>query len=238
MKRIVVTSVGSLALLASLWSGTAASQVAPPPETTVAPTTAAPTTAPPTTDAPTTAAPTTDPAGTAPPTTVAGGTASATTAPPVSIPQVPLPGEQITSGTLTVGATFKDKTGSTCQLSGSLAGQEMNIMLDENGRIGATYGQASIGGGQVGLVMVELGPLPMAVTAFRTTGACNQDVVGIGAYDATAKTAEFKSVGYAVYPNDYLDDVRVSLSVGTSASPATLDLQKAYDFLAAPRPTS
>ena len=229
--------------MASLWSGTAASQVAPPPETTAAPTTAAATTEAPTTAAATTAAATTAPpttaaGGTAPVTTAAGGTAPASTAPAVSIPQVDLPGQQIKSGTLTVGAIFKEKTGSTCQMSGSLAGQEMNVMLDENGRIGATYGQATIGGGQVGLVMVELGPLPMAVTAFRTTGACNQDVVGIGAYDATATTAEFKSVGFAMFPNDYLDDVRVSLSVGSSAAPATLDLQKAYDFLAAPRPTS
>lgn len=232
MKRIVVTTVGSLALMASVWSGTAASQVEPPPDTTEAPTTAAPTTAAPTSP------PTTDPSGTAPATTDPSGTAPATTAAPVSIPPVELPGEQITSGTLTVGGIYHTQTGSTCELSGSLAGQEMNIMYDEAGKIGATYGQATLSGGDVGMVMVELGPLPMAVTAFRTTGACNQDVVGIGAYDATATTAEFDSVGYSIFPNDYLDKVRVSLRVGASKAPATLDLQKAYDFLAAPRPAS
>jgi len=230
MKRILITSVAAVLISVAATTGPAASQTTTDvPTTTIDP-------GPPTTTidpgGPTT---TIDPGG---PTTTIDPGGPTTTAPPVSIPPVVLPGEKITAGSINVGATFSTKVDASCELSGSLAGQEMNFVKDEAGKLGAIYGKASVGGGEVGLVMVALGPLPMAIAAYRTTGACNQDVVGIGAYAATPNSADLSSVGYAIYPNDYLSSVRVSLTVGASEAPATLDLQAATDFLLAPRPAN
>ena len=219
MKRFVAVAIGSITLSLAAWAGPAAGQT--DESTTVAPTTESPTTEAPTTAAPTTEAPTTE--------------APTTTAPEVTIPPIELPGEQITAGSLTIGTTYHTETDAGCTMRGSLAGQEMNLVKDEVGNVGAVYGRAALDGGEVGLVMVELGPLPMAIAAYRATGACNQDVVGIGAYDATPTSAVLSSVGYSIFPDDYLDNVTIDVQVGASAAPATLDLQSAYDFLIAPR---
>ncbi len=219
MKRILITSVAAVLMSVTATTGPAASQTTTDvPTTTVDP-------------GPTT---TVDPG----PTTTVDPLAPTTTSAPVSIPPVELPGEQITAGSINVGASYSTQIDATCELSGSLAGQEMNLVKDEVGNIGAVYGKASVGGGEVGLVMVELGPLPMAIAAFRTTGACNQDVVGIGAYASTPTSADLSSVGYSIYPSDYLNNVRVSVTVGSSQAPAALDMQAANDFLLAPRPTT
>ena len=153
-----------------------------------------------------------------------------------TIPQpAELPGEHVTAGTIELGANFRSEVASTCYMSGSVAGGEINIVKDEAGKIGAVYGKANIGSGDIGLVMVELGPLPMAVTAFRTTGQCNQDVVGIGGYQATPTSATFSSIGYGLFPNDFANNVSVILNVGGTDAGGSLNLQSAYDFLATPR---
>jgi hypothetical protein len=208
--------------------------------TTVAPVTQAPTTAAPVTQAPTTQAPVTQAPVTQAPTTQAPVTAAPTTAAATAsstIPQVDLPGEQITAGSLNIVARFHEQSAANCEIGGQIGGQQMNMVLDEKGNIGAIYGKGSVGSSQVGMVMVELGPLPMAVGALRSTGACDIDVVGIGAFSSTPKSADLSSVGYSMYPKgDYLDQLKISATVGASAAPAKLSLQEAYDFLIAKRP--
>jgi hypothetical protein len=176
----------------------------------------------------------------APDTTTTLGLPDSTTTLPVgptttTIPQIALPGEHVTDGTLSVGATFKTLTGGDCTASGSVAGGEVNIIRDQNNNIGAVYGKATLGSTQAGLVMVGLGPLPLAITAFRTVGTCNQDVVGIGTYASTASTATFDSVGYGMFPKDFASKVSVSLDTSATEPTASLNLQSAYDFLATPR---
>lgn len=163
----------------------------------------------------------------APPTTLA---ITSTT-----IPQVDLPGEHVTAGQLSLGASFKEQTAASCTVSGSVAGGEVNIIKDEAGNIGVVYGKADLGAGQGGVVMVALGPLPLAIGAFRTTGTCNQDVVGIGSYEGTPTSAKLSSVGYGIYPQDFANLVEIELQVSATEPTASLNLQSAYDFLAAPR---
>lgn len=163
-----------------------------------------------------------------------------TDAPPVgvtttTIPQVDLPGEHVTAGELSLSASFKEQTAASCSISGSVAGGEVNIIKDEEGKVGVVYGKADLGAGEAGLVLVELGPLPLAIGAFRTTGTCNQDVVGIGSYEATPTSAKLSSVGYGLYPQDYANLVEIELQVGATEPTAALNLQSAYDFLSAPR---
>ena len=226
MKRFLAVAVTGITVTLAAWTGTASGQV-DGSTTTETPTTEVPTTEAPTTEAPTTETPTTE----APPTTET----PTTEAPPVTIEPVDLPGEQITSGTMTVGATYHTKSENDCTLTGGVGGQEMNLVRDEAGNIGAVYGRASFGGGNVGMLMIELGPIPMAITAYRATGACNHDVIGIGTYDATPNGATLDGIGYSGYPDDYLDKIKVGVQVSGSQAPATLDLQSAYDFLTAPR---
>ena len=218
MKRFLSLMSAGVVLSASLWASSASGQTTTtvPDTTTVLDTT---TTVPDTT----TIAP--DPT-----TTVDPG-------PTTTVPII-LPGEHVTAGSITLGTTFKNAVESNCSLTGALDGQNMNIVKDETGKIGAVYGKATLGGGDAGLVMIELGPLPMAIAAFRTTGGCNQDVVGIGSYAATATTSKLSAIGYGLYPNDFATNVSVDLNVVSSEAPGSLDLQSAYDFLAAPRPTT
>jgi hypothetical protein len=157
---------------------------------------------------------------------------------PVTVPQIDLPGEHVTVGDLHLGASFEDADASSCTVSGSVAGGEMNVMRDEVGSIGAVYGKANLGAAEAGLVMVALGPLPVAIGAFRTTGSCNQDVVAVGSYEATPTSATLTSVGYGLFPKDFATSVEVSLQVGATEPTASLDLQGAYDFLAVKRPGS
>lgn len=171
----------------------------------------------------------------APTTTVATPTTVAAAPTSTTIPQVDLPGEHVTAGDLTLGATFKEQVAASCTVSGSVAGGEMNIIKDEAGNIGVVYGKADLGAGSAGVVMVGLGPLPVAIGAFRTTGTCNQDVVAIGSYSATASTAKLDSVGYGLYPRDFANNVTIELNVAATEPTASLNLQSAYDFLAAPR---
>ncbi|MCC6227169.1 MAG: hypothetical protein IT195_12300 [Microthrixaceae bacterium] len=152
-----------------------------------------------------------------------------------TIPQVDRPGEHVTAGQLSLGASFREQTAASCNVSGSVAGGEMNIIKDEAGNIGVVYGKSDLGAGQAGVVMVALGPLPLAIGAFRTTGTCNQDVVGIGAYEGSPTSAKLSSVGYGLYPQDYANLVEIELQVSATEPTASLNLQSAYDFLAAPR---
>jgi hypothetical protein len=147
----------------------------------------------------------------------------------------PLPGEAITNGTVTLGAQLKDKPAGGCSVSGSLAGQQMNLVRNEAGIIGAVYGKAQMGADTAGMLMVQLGPLPTAVLVYRSVGTCNQDVIGIGGFGATATTANFSGIGFAAYPGDFAKYVTAQVSVGNSGGVANLDLQSASDFLTAPR---
>jgi hypothetical protein len=178
----------------------------------------------------------------APTTTVAAPEEPTTTlvptTPPTTIPQIDLPGEHVTSGELHLGASFEKAEASSCTVSGSVAGGEMNVMKDEAGNIGAVYGKANLGAAEAGVVMVALGPLPVAIGAFRTTGSCNQDVVTIGSYVSSPTSASLSSVGYGLYPKDFAPTVDISLDVASTEPTASLNLQGAYDFLAAARPES
>ncbi len=222
MKRFLAVAITGVLVSLAAWTGTAAGQVDESTTTTEAPATTVVEEPEPTVPEPTQPEPTT-PEPTVP------------EAPPVTIEPVELPGEQITSGTMSVGATYHTKVESDCSLAGGVGGQEMNLVRDEAGNIGAIYGRAAFGGGEVGLLLIELGPLPMAITAYRATGACNHDVIGIGAFDSTPTSAELNSIGYSAYPDDYLDNVHVSLQVDASQAPAVLDLQSAFEFLTSGR---
>jgi hypothetical protein len=174
------------------------------------------------------------------PTTTTTESPTTTEPPPPTSTTIPqpdeLPGEYVTAGTLRVGASFRDEVASNCYVEGPIGGAEMNIVKGDTGNIGALYGRANLGG-DVGIVMIQLGPLPMAVTAFRTTGQCNQDVVGIGGYESTPTSATLNAaVGYGLYPNDYAENVTVELNVSGTAPGGNLNLQGAYDFLMEPRP--
>lgn len=222
VKRIAsVAFVVSLAVF-GLTAGSASGQTTDSTTTTVAPDVTTTTVAPDTTTTTATSDSTT---------TTIPATGPTTT----TIPQIALLGEHVTDGTLSVGATFKTLTGGDCTASGSVAGGEVNIIRDQNNNIGAVYGKATLGSTQAGLVMVGLGPLPLAITAFRTVGTCNQDVVGIGTYASTASTATFDSVGYGMFPKDFASKVSVSLDASATEPTASLNLQSAYDFLATPR---
>ena len=179
---------------------------------------------------------TVDPAATTtlPPDTTLPPATTLPAGPTTTVPPV-LQGEHITSGTMAVGATYHTQVDSSCALQGDLLGQEMNIILNEAGNIGTVYGKATLGGGDVGLVMVELGPLPMAIVAFRTTGGCNQDVVGIGSYSSSPTVAGFNGGGYSIFPGDFLESVAVGVTVNSSVAPGLLDVQAATDYLNSPR---
>ena len=218
MQRKILVGIGAAVSVLSIWTTSASGQV--DPTTTTVPDVTTTTVAPDTT------------------TTVDPGPTTTVTPSSTTIPQVDLPGEHVTVGTLELGATFKTETTSSCTATGSVAGGEVNIMKDTDGKIGAVYGKATLGATTSGLVVVELGPLPLAVGAFRTIGTCNQDVVGIGGYSATPTTAEFKGVGYGAFPNDYADSMSVKLDVSSTEAGGSLNLQSAYDFLATPRPTN
>lgn len=226
MKRMFASIVLSLLVAAAL-TGTASGQEAPTttlePSTTLEPTTAAPTTASPTTEAPAT--------------TVAQDPGSTTEAPTTTLGVIDAAGERVGTGSLAIGTEFDAKTTESCGVSGSLNGQELNIYNDEESKIGAYYGMASLGGNNVVIATVELGPLPLAVTAYRSVGSCNVDVVGIGAYSATASTATLDGIGFGVYPGDYASRLSQSLNVTATSGPATLDLAAAQALLEVPRPT-
>lgn len=222
MKRFLAVAITGVLVSLAAWTGTAAGQTDEDPTST--------TEAPPTSvvePEPTVPEPEPEPDPEPP--------APEPEQPPVTIEPVDLPGENITSGTMSVGATYHTKVENDCSLSGGIGGQEMNLVRDEAGNIGAIYGRAAFGGGEVGLLLIELGPLPMAITAYRATGACNHDVIGIGGFDSTPNSAELNSIGYSAYPDDYLDNVHVSLQVNGTQTPAVLDLQSAFEFLTSGR---
>ncbi|HKY17077.1 MAG TPA: hypothetical protein VJM33_19270 [Microthrixaceae bacterium] len=147
-----------------------------------------------------------------------------------------LPGEHIDGGSLILGARFENTPGSDCQVEGSLVGQQMNLIRHETGMIGAVYGKADLGGGQLGLVMVQLGPLPTAVIAYRAMGTCNQDMVGMGGFSSTDTGARFEGIGYGLFPGDFANFVTADVTVTASGGEPSLDIQAAYDFLAQERP--
>jgi hypothetical protein len=162
-----------------------------------------------------------------------------TTAPPATTTTtalpVELPGEHIQDGSMTIGARFQNKVEFDCQLSGSLTGQQMNLIRTETNNLGAVYGKANLDFGETGMVLAQLGPLPTAVLAYRTTGACNHDIVALGGYASTPTSATFEGIGFGVYPNDFASFVSVSVQVVASGGEPTLDIQAAYDYLNQPR---
>jgi len=168
-----------------------------------------------------------------------GPTTTTTTAPPptttTTLVPIELPGEYIQDGSMTIGAKFENKVEFDCQLSGSLSGQEMNLIRTETANLGAVYGKANLDFGETGMVLVQLGPLPTAVLAYRTTGACNHDVVALGGFGSTPTSARFEGIGFAVYPNDFAKYVSVNVQVVASGGEPTLDINSAYDYLNSPR---
>ena len=85
------------------------------------------------------------------------------------------------------------------------------------------------------MVLVQLGPLPTAVMAYRATGTCDQDVVGIGGYGSSPTTAHFEGIGFGAFPGDFAEFVTADVTVSQAGGQPNLDLQAAYDFLSAPR---
>jgi hypothetical protein len=124
---------------------------------------------------------------------------------------------------------------SNCQAQGSLGSQQMNLVRNETGNIGGVYGKADIGGSSIGMVMVQLGPLPTAVVAYRATGTCEQDVVGIGGYASSPTNARFEGIGFGAFPGDFAEFVTADVNVTQAGGEPNLDIQSAYDFLSAPR---
>ncbi len=215
MKRNWLVFLGALVASVTIFSGTASGQE---PTTTVEPPTT--TVEPPTTTTEFIPGPT---------------TTIDVPAPTSTIPPIDLPGEYIIDGSMTLGARFQEKVQSNCQAQGSLNGQEMNLVRNETGNVGGVYGKADIGGSSVGLVMVQLGPLPTAIVAYRATGTCEQDVVGIGGFGNSPTTARFEGIGFGAFPGDFAEFVTVDVSVTQAGGAPSLNLQAAYDFLAAPR---
>ncbi len=165
-----------------------------------------------------------------------------TTTTEVPAPEIPtttvpidLPGEHIVDGSLALGARFANKTESNCETQGSLSGQQMNLVRTETGNIGGVYGKADIGGSSTGLVMIQLGPLPTAIVAYRATGGCEQDVVGLGGFSSTPTSAKFEGIGYGAFPGDFASFVSADVTVTQAGAPATLDLEAASAFLSTPR---
>jgi hypothetical protein len=162
-----------------------------------------------------------------------------TTTPDVTTTTEPivLPGEHIDDGSIIIGAKMQNLTGVDCQVQGSIANQQMNLVRTETNMIGGVYGKADMGGGAtIGMVLVQLGPIPTAVLAYRALGgACNQDVLGIGGYSATDTNAHFEGIGYALYPGDFANFVTADVTVNATSPTPNLDIQAAYDFLNTPR---
>ena len=217
-KRYAVFGTVIAVVAVTMWSAPVSGQT-PTTTTTTAPPPTTTTTAPPATTTTTLLPPTT----TSPPATT------------TTVPDVDLPGEHIQDGSMVVGARFENKVESDCQLSGSLAGQEMNLIRTETNNLGAIYGKANLDFGEVGAVLVQLGPLPTGVLAYRLTGACNQDMVALGGFAGTTTEVRFEGIGYGIFPNDFANYVSMNVQVTASGGEPTLNLQDAYDFLNLPR---
>jgi hypothetical protein len=162
---------------------------------------------------------------------------STTTVDPLTTTTVPvqLPGEAINIGSVAMGAQLRAKPSDGCSVSGSLAGQQMNLVRTETGNIGAVYGKAQMGNDTAGMLLVEMGPLPMALLIYRSVGTCNQDVLGIGGFSSTAASANFSGIGFASFPGDFAKYVMAHVDVSNSGGTPNLDVQSATDFLTAPR---
>jgi hypothetical protein len=219
VKRLAIVTIAAVAAL-GIAAGPASGQT-DSTTTTVAPSTT------------TTVVPATTTTVAAATTTTAAPTPTTTAPAP---PPIALPGEHVAGGQLQVGATFAHASASSCSLSGSVAGGQVNVMKDEKGNIGVVYGKASLGSGDAGLVMVALGPLPLAIGAYRATGSCNQDVIAVGPYRSTPTSTSMDGIGYGLYPKDFAPTVHVSLDVAGTQPTAALDLQGAVQFLTLPRP--
>lgn len=226
----LVVSVGVV-----VGAGTAAGQVTTIPDTTVPDTTIPPPpttdTTPPTTD---TTPPTTD---TTPPTTVAS--------PPTTTEPIVLPGEWVNTGTVYVGTKFVDleaqtydKVNPDCNVQDDLNGtQQFNVVRDPSGLIQAAYGHGTfVNGDEIGMVMIQLSPLPMAIGVYRSFGTCNQDGMAVGSFSATDTTAVLVGSGTGGLPPYSLSrETYIRIDVTSSQAPAQLDLQSAQDYLTKPR---
>jgi len=216
--RKLIVSLAVSGSLAALLAGVASGQEGDPgPTTTVAETT-------------TTVAETT--------TTIAE-TTTTTAVPDVtttSLGVVETAGAKVTAGQLSLGTEFESMTSANCTAEGSLAGGGLNVYTDEENKLGAYYGLATFGANQIAVATVELGPLPLAITAYRSMGPCNVDVIGIGNYSATANTATFDGIGYGAFPGDYANRLTQTLTVDTTTTPADLDLAAVKALLEVERP--
>lgn len=218
MKKFIVSLVAS-ASLAALTAGVASGQEDPGTSTTTTVETS-----------------TTVPADT---TTTVPGDTTTTVAPDVTtttLGVVETAGAKVTAGQLSIGTEFDVKTDANCTAEGSLAGGGVNVYTDEENKLGAYYGLATLGGNQVAVATVELGPLPLAITAYRSVGPCGVDVVGIGNYSATATTATLDGIGYGAFPGDYANKITQTLTVDTTTTPADLDLAAVKALLEVERP--
>lgn len=217
MKKFAVSLVASAAL-AALTAGVASGQEDPTP--TTAPDTSTTTVA--DTSSTTTLVET-------PPTQPADVTTT-------TLGVVETAGAKVTAGQISLGTEFDTKTDANCTVEGSLAGGGLNVYIDDENKLGAFYGLATLGGNQVAVATVELGPLPLAITAYRSIGPCNVDVIGIGNYSATASTATLDGIGYGAFPGDYANRLTQTLTVDTTTSPADLDLAAVKALLEQKRP--
>lgn len=222
VKKLIVSLVAS-ASLAALTAGVASGQVADPGTST-------------------TEATVTTLASVESSTTVAPVESSTTVAPvPTDVTTTTLgvvetAGAKVTAGQLSLGTEFEKKTDANCTAEGTLAGGGLNVYTDEDNKIGAFYGLATLGGNQIAVATVELGPLPLAITAYRSMGPCNVDVIGIGNYSATANTATLDGIGYGAFPGDYANKLTQTLTVDTTTTPADLDLAAVKALLEQERP--
>lgn len=225
--------VMTVAVVASmcLWVGSASSQEGPTTTTTIVP-------------APETTTTVADPETT---TTLADGgetTTTVETAPPTTIDlsTVVLPGQAVTSGRLGLDLQFKDHPEADCNTNFDLAGGSMNIVSDDDGNVGATYGMVNTDstGGKAGVLVIKLGALPAAVAVVTMTGPCTVDALGIGNYDAGPDFAKFDGVGAGVKSSDIADGMfaehmRIDTTITGSAETPNLDLHQLETLIMRPR---
>lgn len=230
MRRYGLVMVGSLLVSCCLWAGTASSQeettttIVAAPETTTTTTTVEETT-----------------------TTVAPETTTTTTAAPaptttVDYSGVTLPGRVVTSGRLGLDIGFKDHPESDCNTNLDLAGGSLNVVDDEEGNIGASYGEVHTDSttGRAGVLVVKLGALPAAIAVITVTGPCNIDTIGVGNYDAGTDYAKFDGVGVGVKSSNIADGMfaermKIDETIGGTGNAANLDLHQLEDLIMRPR---
>ncbi len=225
MRRFGLVTTGAVIASLCLWVGTASSQTDPTTTIVAAPETTTTTAAPDTTT--TTAAPaeTTTTVASAPTTTI-------------DLSTIALPGRAVTSGRLGLTAEFKDHPEFNCNANLDLAGGSMNVVNNDEGNIGASYGMVSTNSttGKAGVLLIQLGVLPAAVAVLTVTGPCDFDAVGLGNYDSGPDFAKFDGVGAGVQSTNiaegqFLQHMRIDETVGGSSATPNLDLHQLENLI-------